>query len=132
MTMALSNAERQARHRERVKAKLAAQAEPLRNGGGEVERLRKQVARLKEQLAEKEAQRAAQESMARVAWKKVDEATNRAMFAEADKERLAEELEALRNASVPKSWLEDAAYELHSARGTPVPDHLAAKKRRVT
>lgn len=98
--MALSNAERQARHRERVRQKLAAAADmPLRNDGGDVAKLRKQVARLKEQLAEKEAQRAAQESLARVAWKKVDDATNRAMFAEADKERLAEELEALRNAT---------------------------------
>ena len=96
--MALSNAERQARHRERVKQKLAAaSAEPLRNEDGDVVKLRKQVARLKEQLAEKEAQRAAQEASARWAWKEADKATNRAMFAEADRERLAEEVEELRN-----------------------------------
>lgn len=116
--MALSNAERQARHRERVKQKLAAATHvPLRNGDGDVAKLRKQVARLKEQLAEKEAQRAAQEASARWAWKEADKATNRAMFAEADKERLAAELEALRNGTVPKSWLKDAASEIAYLRG---------------
>lgn len=32
---------------------------------------------------------------------------------------------------VPKSWLEDCAYELHLARGTPIPEALALKKQHL-
>lgn len=104
--MALSNAERQARHRDRIKAKLAAAAEaPLHNDSRtgelikEIDALKRRLAKAEELIAEKEAQRKAQESMAKIADRQVSEAVNRAMFAEADKERLAEEVEQLRNGS---------------------------------
>lgn len=35
---------------------------------------------------------------------------------------------SIREWYVPKHWLEDCAYELHLARGTPVPEALALKK----
>lgn len=171
--MALSNAERQARHRFRQRARLA---EALRNAAPlaapkstakEIEALRKRLAAAEDKIAEKEAQRAAQESRANIAARQVDAATNRAMYAEADKARLAAELEALRNAPttdaveeilrllqelgeeeraelwrrarpylaegyVPKHWFEDAALELHLARGTSLPAALAAKRISVT
>jgi len=99
------NRERVAAHRERKKSELAlrnaeqkasAPIEKPSEDVSEVDRLKATIAKLRKQLAGKEAQRAASESLERIAWKKVDEATNRAMFAEADKERLTEELEAAR------------------------------------
>lgn len=113
--MALSNAERQARHRERMKAKLAAVAEtPLRNDGRteklakEIESLKRRLEKAEGKIAEKEAQRAAQESRANLAARQVSDATNRAMFAEADKERLAEEVERLRNGAGYEDGLKKA------------------------
>lgn|GEM_PF-3270262 len=63
----------------------------------EIETLKKKLAKAEETIAEKEAQRRTQESMALIADKQARDAANRAMFAEADKERLANELAALRN-----------------------------------
>lgn len=60
----------------------------------EIDAMKRRLEKAEEKIAEKEAQRAAQESRANIAARQVSDATNRAMFAEADKERLAEELEA--------------------------------------
>ena len=60
----------------------------------ESEALKRKLTSAEEKIAEKEEQRRAQESLAKIAERQVSDATNRAMFAEADKERLAEELEA--------------------------------------
>lgn len=62
----------------------------------EVEALKAKVKKSEETLAEKEAQRAAQEARAAIAAKQARDAENRAMFAEADKERLTEELATLK------------------------------------
>lgn len=74
----------------------------------EIETLKRQRAKAEETIAEKEAQRRAQESRANIAARQVDDAANRAMFAEADKERLADELAALRDADEHQSGLERA------------------------
>lgn len=63
----------------------------------EIEKLKRQLAKAKEDAEEKEGQRAAQEHRANIAVKQVDSATNRAMYAEADKERLASEIAALQD-----------------------------------
>lgn len=63
----------------------------------EVERLKKQLAKVKQEVEEKEEQRQAQEHRANIAVKQVDSATNRAMYAEADKQRLADEISALQD-----------------------------------
>jgi len=114
--MALSNAERQRRHRERLKEKLAAAEQPVHDGekvtASEIEAMKRKLREAEDKIAEKEGQRAAQETRANIAARQVDDATNRAMFAEADKERLAEqlaalqeELEELRNESATaKEW----------------------------
>lgn len=120
MTMALSNAERQRRHRERQRAKLA-EADALRNAPKasakprghasllrEIEALKRKLAKAEETIAEKEGQRKAQEGVAAAMSRAVNDQSNRAMFAEADKERLADELESLRNEDVRDSvaaWL---------------------------
>jgi hypothetical protein len=62
---------------------------------GDIEKLKKQLAGAKEKIEEKEGQRKAQEGRANIAAKQVDDATNRAMFAEADKERLQAEVDRL-------------------------------------
>jgi hypothetical protein len=58
----------------------------------EIEALKKKLARTEELAADKESQRAAQENRAAIAAKQAGDAANRAMFAEAAKERLAEQL----------------------------------------
>lgn len=63
----------------------------------EVERLKKQLAKAKQEAEEKEEQRQAQEHRANIAVRQVDSATNRAMYAEADKQRLADEIAALQD-----------------------------------
>lgn len=63
----------------------------------EVERLKKQLAKAKQEAEEKEEQRQAQEHRANIAVRQVDSATNRAMYAEADKQRLADEISALQD-----------------------------------
>lgn len=63
----------------------------------EIEALKRKLEKAEEKISEKEAQRAAQESRANIAARQVSDATNRAMFAEADKERLAEELQRMRD-----------------------------------
>lgn len=62
----------------------------------EIEALKAKLKRAEGVLADKEAQRAAQESRAAIAAKQARDAENRAMFAEADKERLTEELATLK------------------------------------
>lgn len=62
----------------------------------EIEALKRKLSKAEETIAEKEAQRRTQESMALIADKQARDAANRAMFAEADKERLANELEDMR------------------------------------
>lgn len=63
----------------------------------EVEALKAKVKKSEETLAEKEAQRAAQEARAAIAAKQARDAETRAMFAEADKERLQEELALIKD-----------------------------------
>lgn len=62
----------------------------------EIEALKRKLKKAEELATEKEAQRRAQESAANIADKQARDAANRAMFAEADKERLAEEAASLR------------------------------------
>lgn len=62
---------------------------------GEIKRLKKQLAAAKEKIEEKECQRQSQESRAEIAVKQVRDATSRALFAEADKERLQAEVDHL-------------------------------------
>lgn len=62
----------------------------------EIEALKRKLAKAEETIAEKESQRLAQENRASIAAKQAGDAANRAMFAEADKERLAHELEDMR------------------------------------
>lgn len=82
--------------RQRKAADLAAAVRPVTIAAlaGE-EKLKKQLARAKEEAEKKEDQRAAQEHRANIAVKQVDSATSRAMFAEADKERLQAEVDRL-------------------------------------
>lgn len=61
----------------------------------EIETLKRQLAKAEETIAEKEAQRRAQEGLAASMSRAAHDQSNRAMFAEADKERLADELAAL-------------------------------------
>lgn len=63
----------------------------------EIEKLKKQLAATKEKLEEKEGQRQSQESRAEIAVRQVRDATSRALFAEADKERLANDIAALQD-----------------------------------
>ncbi|MDH2091084.1 DUF3102 domain-containing protein [Rhizobium pusense] len=62
----------------------------------EIDALKRRLLAAEGKIAEKEAQRVAQENRANIAAKQVSDATNRAMFAEADKDRLAAELEDMR------------------------------------
>ncbi|MCO5156125.1 MAG: hypothetical protein M9945_05115 [Aquamicrobium sp.] len=123
------NRERVAAHRERKRAAPALRnAEnnvselppPIRAGqeedlraiiarqAKEIEALKRQLAKAEETIAEKEAQRRAQEGLAASMSRAAHDQSNRAMFAEADKERLADELAALRNADEYQSGLERA------------------------
>lgn len=62
----------------------------------EIEALKRKLSKAQETIAEKESQRRAQENRASIAAKQAGDAANRAMFAEADKERLGHELEDMR------------------------------------
>jgi len=61
----------------------------------EIEALKRQLAKAEETIADKEAQRRAQEGIATSMSRAANDQSNRAMFAEAEKERLAEQVAAL-------------------------------------
>lgn len=61
----------------------------------EIETLKRKLEKAEEKIAEKESQRRMAESEANIAAKQRDEAQNKVMYIEADKERLAEELSQL-------------------------------------
>lgn len=106
--MALSNAERQRRHRERLKEKLAAADRPSlvadESAAKQIAELKAKYERLQDKVKEQASVIKARDDMVAIAERQSQEAHTRAMFAEADKERLAdqlaamqEELETLRN-----------------------------------
>lgn len=98
--MALSNAERQARHRERVKQKLAAAGEIMR------EPLRNEVP-----------------TEAVLAW------LSSAPADDEEREAFLRKLRhVISDWYVPIHWHEDCAAELHAAKGTPMPEALARKR----
>ena len=101
-SMALSNAERQSRHRHRVKEKLrnAGNGDPLRNADPYAEILK---------------------------WLgTVDQHDDdRIDFLRKLGPLIADRF-------VPKSWFEDCAFEIHLARGTEPPEPLRRKKLHVT
>lgn len=99
--MALSNAERQRRYRERIKALLRNElsAPSLRNDGVTGDPV----------------------AMLLAAWEGADKETRRVFLSRVD----------VSDWYVLKHWFEDAAYELHRAKGTPVPEALALKKQHL-
>ncbi|MET4800849.1 ParB N-terminal domain-containing protein [Bradyrhizobium sp. LB11.1] len=71
--------------------------------------LQRRLTKAKEQLEEKEGQRQSQESRAEIAVKQVRDATSRAMFAEADKERLQAEVDRLTEENAALRTVNDEA-----------------------
>ena len=98
--MAMTNAERQSRYRDRMTEKLASarfvlEAAAEGDPALQIVKLKQDLAAEKEKVKKKEEQRAGQESIANLAERQMESATNRAMFAEADKERLQAEIDRL-------------------------------------
>lgn len=82
------------RQRKGAEVRLAARPAIIAATQGD-EKLKKQLAKAKQESEEKEEQRQAQEHRANIAVRQVDSATNRAMYAEADKQRLQAEVDRL-------------------------------------
>lgn len=92
-TLSISALDSLASSGEPVRAEvLARAADGEKVTAKEIDALKKRLAKTEELAAEKESQRLAQESRANIAAKQASDAANRAMFAEASRERLEERI----------------------------------------